>query len=38
VTEIGRLLAELRLHRARYEIEQMMHRCDEIEHLLDACC
>jgi hypothetical protein len=28
------LNAELRLHRTLYEIEQMLRRCDEIEHLL----
>jgi hypothetical protein len=31
---IGRLHAELRLHRVLDEIEQMLRRCDEIEHLL----
>lgn len=31
---IGRLHAELRLHCALHEIEEMLHRCDEIEHLL----
>ena len=30
----GRLHAELRLHRALHEIEEMLRRCDEIEHLL----
>jgi hypothetical protein len=38
LAQIRRLHAELRLHRALYEIEQMLRRCDEIEHLLDACC
>jgi hypothetical protein len=34
LAQIGRLHAELRLHRTLYEIEQMLRRCDEIEHLL----
>jgi hypothetical protein len=34
LAKIGRLHAELRLQRAQDEIEQMLRRCDEIEHLL----